>query len=45
MPKLLVTSTPAIASGELSVASPARINSAITVNQSPTYEIISAVNN
>ena len=44
IPKLLVTNIPPIASGELSVASPASMNNAITVNQSPIYEIISATN-
>jgi hypothetical protein len=33
--KLLVAKTPAIARGELSLDSPAKINNAITVNQSP----------
>ena len=42
--KLLEAITPAIASGELSVASPARIKRAITVNQSPMNEISFATN-
>ena len=37
--KLLAASTPAIARGELSVASPASMNRAMTVNQSPMNEI------
>ncbi len=36
--KLREARTPAIANGELSVASPARMNRAMTVNQSPMYD-------
>jgi hypothetical protein len=42
--KLLEAITPAIARGELSVASPARMKRAITVNQSPMNEISFAMN-
>ena len=43
--KLREARTPAMAKGELSVASPARMNRAMTVNQSPMYEISLAKNN